>query len=408
MARLVVTLPRGLGREEQHGFARRAREAGADLLELRSDLHGERDVEPAALAGELPLLAAERGRPLPSTWLATASERDRALGSPPDGRALISWHAERPLEPREALAAWEARAPDAAAVKHVEPLGSPAQALRLLETRRLLAERFGAGVTVLAVGALALPFRCLLARENALDYVALDATALAAPGQRLLAAAVRERKAKASSPLRRGILGTAIAQSRSPERHVQPFDRIDLPADADLGPLLEALHPFYAGFAVTSPFKKAAAQIAGSSRPAVNTLRRTEGGWEGLNTDVDGARAVLRSLGARSLTALGDGGVTAALREACAAEGVALSVLRRQALSDRSLSGTLVWTWPPQLPPPPRLRFDGARVAVVTYGARAQQVSDAIRARGGEPVVVGEQWFSAQADGQARLWEVAP
>ncbi|MHB8418086.1 MAG: shikimate dehydrogenase [Myxococcales bacterium] len=406
--RRVVTLPPGCEGGEALKFARRAKLAGAELLELRSDLHPGDALDAAALARLLPLLAAERGRDLASELRSAAAEVDRPLGGPADGATFLSYHADRPLPPDEAVAFWESHEPGARAIKHVEPLGAPGDGLRLLETQRKLGERFGAGrVTVLAVGPLALPFRCLLAAKNALDYLALDEHFLAAPGQRLLADAVRERAGSSGSSLvpRRGILGAGIAQSRSPQRHLQPFDRVDLPPDTELEPLLHALHPFYGGFAVTSPFKKAAARLAGSPLPAINTLLRAESGWVGANTDVDGARAVVRRLGVAELTALGDGGATAALREACAQEQVRLSVLRRGGLPGRPLTGTLLWTWPADLPPPEGLRFEHARVAVITYGARARQVSGAIRDRGGVPVGVGARWFAAQARGQARLWE---
>ncbi|HUB05996.1 MAG TPA: shikimate dehydrogenase [Myxococcales bacterium] len=402
-ARYVVTLPPDRAGDEALAFAAAARRGGAQLLELRSDLTPDGAVDAAALARELPLLAAERGRRLPAAWREAAAEIDVPLGAPAEGATLRSWHAEAPLAPAEALAGWARLPPPGVPLKHVEPLGEPREGARLLETQRLLVERYGAGrVTVLPTGALALPFRALLAERNALDYVALDERFAAAPGQRLLADA-RRAEGGTGRP-RRGILGTGLAQSRSPERHEAPFDRLDLPPDAPLDDLLSALHPFYAGFAVTSPFKKAAARLAGSPLPAVNTLCRTSSGWSGANTDVDGALAAIRGLGAAGLTALGDGGATAALRQVCVRERIELSVVRRDALPARPLAGTCVWTWPPELPPPASLRFAGARVAVITYGPRAERIASAIRERGGEPVGVGERWFTAQADGQARLW----
>ena len=407
-ARLVVTLPPGRSGEAALEFARRARREGADLLELRGDFHADGAIDAAALARELPLLAAERGGELPRAFLCAAAEIDRPLGSPAEGTTLRSWHADRPLTPSEALAVWESCVPGPTALKHVEPLGTPRDGLRLLETQRRLGQRFRAArITVLAVGDLALPFRCLLAAGNELDYVALDGQSLAAPGQRLLADAVRERDAggRDRGGRRLGLLGAGIAQSRSPERHRQPFDRIDLPPDTELAPLLAELHPFYDGFAVTSPFKREAARIAGSALPAVNTLLRTPDGWSGANTDVDGAREAVRRLGVAELTALGDGGATAALREACAREQVRLSVLRRAEVFGHALSGTFVWTWPPGLAAPDGLRFDRARVAVIAYGERARWVSREIRTRGGRPVAIGGRWFAAQAHGQERLWE---
>ena len=93
--------------------------------------------------------------------------------------------------------------------------------------------------------------------RRARTILALDSDFAAAPGQRLLADAVREAKRARvdGSTQRLGIFGHGIAHSRSPRLHAQPFDRIDLPEDAPMGELLDALRPHYRGFAVTNPFK---------------------------------------------------------------------------------------------------------------------------------------------------------
>ncbi len=403
--RRVVTLPPSIrGTEAALAFASRARTAGADLLELRTDLHRATDLDVRRLAAEVPLLASERGAPLPDDWLAHAWRIDRPLSPEPADTSLLSLHASDPLPPEEADETWaEANAPAGTWIKHVEPLGASDQADRLFETQRLLSARFGAGrVTVLATGPLALPWRCLLARANALDYCALDAAWAAAPGQRLLSDAVRA-SSRAMSRSRRGILGSHLAHSRSPRIHRQPFDRIDLPADSSLGLLLQSLRPHYAGFAVTSPFKKLAAAASHSRLPAVNTLVRRENGWEGFNTDVEGARAVLRRLGEGAVTVLGDGGAAAALRLAAADARRAIEVIVREHAA-RCVEGLAVWTWPDGVEPPAGLRFSAARVAVIAYGAPGARVANQIRQLGGTPVRLGAAWFIAQARVQRRLW----
>jgi hypothetical protein len=287
----------------------------------------------------------------------------------------------------------------------VEPLGEPSRLPELLQTQARLLERFGAGrVTVLAMGALALPARAVLAQRNALDYVAVDGAWRAAVGQRLLEDAVRGRSA--AGGLRRGILGTGIAHSRSPRIHRQPFDRIDLPEDAPVEALVDALRPHYAGFAVTSPFKKRLARHTGSALEAVNTLVRRGEHWEAFNTDLEGARTVLERLGARDAFLLGDGGASAALRAVAPGLGVGLRVLRRADVS-APLSGAGVWTWPERVEVPAQLRFEGARVAVIAYGAPGRRIAGEIRRRGGTPVPLGAAWFVAQARRQRSLWETA-
>jgi hypothetical protein len=404
--RRVVTLP-PLGQADAAArFARAARDAGADLLEVRNDLWEDTlDLRP--LAHVLPLLVSSRGRPLARAFCEAAALADVELGSDPaPGTApLCSLHAPAPLTPAQAQALWHAaRVPAIAQVKHVEPLGAPADGARLFETQRALGALFGAArVTVLATGECALPFRALLAGGNALDYLALDARFVAAPGQRLLADAVRADRAKERVP-RLGILGTGIGGSRSPRIHPPPFDRIDLPEGADVGALVEALTPWYRGFAVTRPFKLKVAAWLGRGDAAVNTLYRHGSRWLGANTDVEGARAVLDALGARTVTLLGDGGVGPALRAAASEQGRRVHVLRRADAPGAQVGGAAVWTWPPELVPPD-FGLSGAKVAVISYGAAGRQVAEQIRARGGVPVPLGARWFIRQARAQRALWE---
>jgi hypothetical protein len=405
----VVTLPPTLHGEAALPFAAQALRRGAQLLELRTDLHPPEAVDAGALARVLPLLVSERGAPLPEAWLTAARFADLPVEGTLEGagpaQLLASHHAERPLSTAEALALWERPLPAGAHVKHVEPLGSPERLPQLLQTQAALRARFGEGrVTVLAMGALALPARAVLAAHNALDYLAVGEDFRAAPGQRLLEDAVREQRA--SGPLRRGILGTGIAHSRSPRIHRQPFDRIDLPEDAPVEALVDSLLPHYAGFAVTSPFKKRLARHVGSPLDAVNTLVRRGAGWEAFNTDYMGARAVLQRMGAGELFVLGDGGASAALRAVAPDEGVVLRVLRRSEV-EAPLSGAGVWTWPARVELPAGLRFEAARVAVIAYGAPGRHIAAEIRRRGGEPVPLGAAWFVAQARRQRSLWETA-
>jgi len=411
--RLVVTLPPGLDGDAARDFARRARAGGASLLELRTDLHPTASIDPAALADQLDLLVAERGARLPQPWISAASivDREEPHATAGRGNPLISHHAPHPLPTLQALALWrKLRPPPEALVKHVEPLGNPASAPRLLATQRALQNEFGPGrVTVLATGPLALPFRAVLSRANALEYVAMSPAWSSAPGQRLLDDAVREaRRAVPGRLLRLGIIGSRIQGSRSPRIHPQPFDRIDLPEDAALGDLLDALLPFYAGLAITSPFKRAAAEHVRSKLKAVNTLVRRPDGWEAHNTDVEGARAALEALRRRRSTLLGSGGAAVALGLAARELGVELRALRRGELGDAPVQGAVIWTWPPHLPAPAHLRFEGAaRVAIIAYGAPAQVIAREISQRGGVPIRLGPRWLIAQARRQRALWESA-
>ncbi|MDP1830205.1 MAG: shikimate kinase [Archangium sp.] len=404
--RRVVTLPPHAPLEV---FAWRARHAGAELLEIRSDLHPA-EIDLLAASRALPLLIARRTERLPDAWRSRATLIDEPLGGLLDPSVLRSFHAAQPLKTREALATWDGVVPGSR-VKHVEPLGSPRDFPRLLETQQALIERFGVEhVTVLATGPWALPFRAVLAQRNALDYLALDATWSAAEGQRLIADAVREAAlAQVDGRTRRlGILGQALGHSRSPRIHQQPFDRIDLGVDAPLDELLDALQPHYRGLAVTNPFKKRIAGIAHAPLPAVNTLIRAADGWHAENSDVAGAEAILAAFQpATRVTVLGDGGVTAALRLAAANLQVELEVLPRGAITAQPLRGPIVWTWPALVPVPGALRFEDAQVAVIAYGTPARSIVNEIIARGGTPRRLGPRWFIAQARRQRLLWESA-
>jgi hypothetical protein len=411
----IVTVPPSLRGAEALRFAEDVRRRGAQLIEVRSDLHAPGDVGVRALAGILDLLVSERGQPLPAEWVEAARFVDRdillAPAEAPAGKLVASHHAQRPLSTAEALSLWERPLPEGSLVKHVEPLGapSPARVAELLETQARLLQRFGQGrTTVLAMGPLALPVRAVLARRNMLDYVAAGPQWNSAPGQRLLDDADREARAfRVEGAPRLGILGTGIAHSRSPRIHRQPFDRIDIPEDAPVEALVDALLPHYAGFAVTSPFKLRLARHTGSPLEAINTLVRRGSQWESLNTDTEGARAVLERLQAREAFVLGDGGASAALRAESSESGCSLRFLRRAELPAEPLSGAGIWTWPDRIAPPEALRFQGARVAVIAYGAPARRIAAEITRRGGTPLMLGAAWFIAQARRQRALWETA-
>src|SRR5690606_29676356 len=340
--RRVVTLPAGLFGAEALAFARLAASRGAQLLELRTDLQPA-DFDPAPLTAILPLLVSERTGPLPEQWRRLAILEDRPIGHVRTSEGptlLISEHFDRPLTTDEALAAWEGL-PARAHLKHVEPLGDPARFPELRKLQAQLVERHGEGrVTVLVMGALALPFRAVLAEHNALDYLALSPAQSSAPGQRLLADATRASRAPGGSA-RLGILGTAITGSHSPRLHRPPFDRIDLPADAEVEAVVDALLPHYAGFSVTSPFKQRLARHLGAERRAINTLYRKDGRYLTANTDVDGAEAILRRLGDGTVQVLGGGGAAAALEEA---GGARVRIRRAAELTETVLEGPCVWT----------------------------------------------------------------
>ncbi len=405
----VVTAPPQVTGPALEAFAAQVARTGAGALELRTDLHSEGEgVESAAR--HAPLWVSARGWPVPMRWRAAARWCDVPLRpgalelSLHEKTTVLSHHAAAPMSPDDAEALWRAAPLHACAgLKHVEPLGPPRSCGRLFETQRRLVRRFGAGrVTVLAHGALALAFRAALAERNAFDFVAAAPGWSAATGQRLLADAVRSG-VPAAAGARLGIIGSDLVGSRSPRVHAQPFDRIELPPEADLDEVLGALVPLYRGLAVTNPFKQAAAAHVGSAFAAVNTLVRREGRFWGANTDVEGARAVLDALAPREVTVLGDGGAAFALRLAASELNRPLTVLRRRDAGAR-LRGAAVWTWPASLPPPEALDVDGVTIALICYGPAAWRLARALTLRGARVLRLGGRWFVAQARAQRELW----
>ncbi len=396
----IVTLPPGADAER---FALRALKKGADVLEVRTDL-SDPQTPVGTVADMVPVWASSRGSAVPAHWRPHLSGTDVPQGE--GSGTLASFHSPEPLTTTQALAVWE-RFEGPALVKHVEPLGAPERFSEVLHTQAGLIERFGADrVTVLVTGAAALPFRCVLARQNALDYVALDPDFAAAPGQRLLEDSVREYRLPVLRAQRLGIIGSDIRNSRSPRVHPQPFDRIEWPANADVASLLEALRPYYRGLAITHPFKRVVAKALNSALNSVNTAWRDAGHWQGSNTDVEGARVVLEALKPVSVTVLGNGGAADALDLAAAHLQLECRFVRRAEVTAQPLTGTCVWTWPSYLPVPDALRFEGAKVAVIAYGNAARTIKRQILERGGSPLLLGHRWFIAQARGQRARWDL--
>jgi shikimate dehydrogenase len=190
-----------------------------------------------------------------------------------------------------------------------------------------------------------------------------------APGQvtaREMISSFRVERGSASTAIY-AIGGAPLAHSASPAMHNAAFAALGLDAvyvpletsdgDEFLG-VAEAIG--VAGASITAPLKPAMHQRAAtldelSSRTgAVNTLRRTAGGWDGRNFDVAGflspfARDGRTLRGVRALV-IGAGG---SARTACWAlkqEGAAVSVAARQPARAQALAdeiGVSIAPWPP-------------------------------------------------------------
>jgi shikimate dehydrogenase len=109
-----------------------------------------------------------------------------------------------------------------------------------------------------------------------------------------------------------GVLGHPVSHSRSPEMQNAAFAQLGLdavyvalPVSPDgLAEAVKGAHALgFQGLNVTVPHKQRAAAACVSLDPvaeevgAVNTLRRTAGGWEGYNTDAPACLSLLEAAG---------------------------------------------------------------------------------------------------------------
>jgi 3-dehydroquinate dehydratase/shikimate dehydrogenase len=230
-----------------------------------------------------------------------------------------------------------------------------------------LAARRGGPTAVLAMGEAGLSTRILSARFGSCWTYAADDTVVA-PGQ-LSAARMRgefgfDRLGPDTTLY--GIIGRPVSHSVSPAMHNAAFretgiDAVYLPLPAasidDFVAFADAMQ--LRGASVTAPFKLDAFALAGTADDegrqtrAVNTLRRTEGGWEGRNTDLAGFMAPLAgrlSLAGARATVLGAGGAARSVAAGLVGAGAIVTVVarrREQAAVVARLTGAQVGEWPP-------------------------------------------------------------
>lgn len=137
-----------------------------------------------------------------------------------------------------------------------------------------------------------------------------------------------------------GVIGEPVKHSFSPAMHNAAIahlgvDYVYLPLPVPTKRLKDALLGFEAinlqGFNITIPHKQAIMPlldtISGAAQAigAVNTVWRTETGWSGTNTDIDGFLAPLRAIdktwGTLTALVLGNGGAARAVVAGCSELG---------------------------------------------------------------------------------------
>ena len=269
-----------------------------------------------------------------------------------------------------------------------------------------------------------------------------------APGQVGLTTMLEEYRIRRATTATRlsGVFGSPLEHSLSPVMHNAGFaaaghDAVYVPLQAkdieDFECFAEAFD--VQGASVTAPFKEAVmtervmADDVAHRVGAVNTLRKSDAGWDGRNTDVAGFLAPLEGVfplaGCRA-TIVGAGGAARAVAVALSSRGAAVTVSARnqeRAAAVATLAGgttgrfppgrmtwdllvntTPVGTFPgPDVTPVPATDLDGRVVYDLVYNpARTRLLSDAAAA--GCTVIGGLGMLVAQAERQFAWWTGAP
>ena len=114
------------------------------------------------------------------------------------------------------------------------------------------------------------------------------------------------------------VLGSPISHSKSPLIHTTIFEHLKLNADytshdvVDLSEFLDS-NAELSGLSITMPLKDQAFAVASELdywaqlTESVNTLKKTESGWAGYNTDVFGLRQAASQVNFQSVAILGTG-----------------------------------------------------------------------------------------------------
>jgi 3-dehydroquinate dehydratase/shikimate dehydrogenase len=443
--------------------------AGANAIEFRMDL-AQHPIPAAALVSLDP-------RPVVLTWRSMA-EGGSFSGSAEEYRRLVDEayvsgatvdveHARGLLGGRDvfperervvvslhspfALASdWEARLSSmrtagAHAVKLVAGASDLAGSLRIAE----LQKRQGEGVSIFPMGPASAPGRVLSALFGAaLVYGPVESETAAGqiPIGDLLAVYEVDRPRSIEALF--GVIAGSTARSLSPLLHNTLFRARALPflylplqvADFDREKPHEIEHdPPFRGFAVTQPWKLAAAHAGRPSEDvrligASNTLVRARGVWRAENTDVDGVFDPLADHGTgegRSAAVVGAGGAARAVVVAARRLGYEVVVTaRRDAEADRLAEAlhvdSMAWSdlsaseadlyvnatpvgWRDEDPPgiPERLLEARPLVFDCVYRRDGRETSTIRAARAaGCPTVEGLRMFTVQAVRQAELFGV--
>jgi shikimate dehydrogenase/3-dehydroquinate dehydratase type I len=444
--------------------------AGANAIEFRMDL-AERSIPAAALLGldARPAILTWRSLAEGGGFSGSADEYRRLVAEAYDAgatvdveharglvaersafpereRVLVSLHSpfSLPVDWEEKLAAM--RASGARAVKLVAGAADLAAGLRIAELQKRHAD---GRVAIFPMGPASAPGRVLSALFGAaLVYGPVERDT--APGQLPISDLLAIYEVERPRPIEAlfGVVAGSTARSLSPRLHNALFRSRELPylylplqiADFEREKPHEIVFdPPFRGFAVTRPWKRAAARAGRPSEDvrligASNTLVRDESGWRAENTDVDGVFDPLADHGTgegRSAVVVGAGGAARAVVVAARRLGYEVTVTaRRDAEADRLAEAmhvdSLAWAdlaateadlyvnatpvgWGDDEPSaiPPSL-FDARPLVFDCVYRRDGRETATIRAARAArcPTVEGLQMFAVQAVRQSQLFGV--
>ncbi len=337
----VVTLPPSAAKDPV-AYAKRAKAAGAELIEIR----GDKTPHVSAFVSELPLLLSPRGAGQAFVNRHTAAYVDLELGEeltvPADTKLIRSYHDHQGIPSLEELKGLMDLLRATGAVIHkIAVTINTYEDLQIL-TAFQTSQKSDDKAVILGMGPKAHLNRLLSPIHNALTYTYLDEGEHAAPGQIPLReyATVGHCKAPALFGL---LCGMHITRSLSPLIHntLNAQSGIDAAFTLFLADDLQDAWKHLtamgvSGFSVTSPWKRDIVGALDDADPLVtalgsaNTVIRHPGGWVGYNTDVAGFLHGYALRPRKTVAILGSGGVVPAVIEACRqAEAATITVHAR-------------------------------------------------------------------------------
>lgn len=329
----VITLPPSAAHDPLT-FAKRAREAGADLLEIRGDL----TPNVPSFNATLPFIISPRNT---GTNLITSFQPlyiDLELGetiSIPSSAILIrSFHDYEKTPSFEALLELteQCRTEGADIIKIVTTINSYNDLAVLEKLHGALSKEQKR--IILGMGIRAHYSRMLSPFRNELTYTYLDESETAAPGQ--VALSLYKKTTHCKHPIVFGILGSLNVKSGSPLIQNALFAAHDVDAvfttflSDDLADAMSFIkQEKVQGLSITTPFKKDILSALDDLDPlareleSVNTVVREDGEYKGYNKDECGIREGYDFMKEGSAVAiLGSGGVVPAVIHACREKGI--------------------------------------------------------------------------------------